>query len=53
MKYAIERVSGGMINMRRFVRTGSGILLYKAYYFNNIRDFNVGITDWRDLKVRR
>jgi hypothetical protein len=49
VKYAAEMASGGIINVRSFMKIGRGIQAILRFCLNNLRGYNVGITDGRDL----
>jgi hypothetical protein len=49
MSYAIEMGSGGIIYIRSFMKTGTGVQTILRSCFNNMRGCNIGITERRDL----
>jgi hypothetical protein len=49
MKYAVEISSCGMIYVSGFMKTGKAIQAMLRFCLRNLRGFNVGITDGRDL----
>jgi hypothetical protein len=48
-KYTVEMASCGMIYIRSFVKTGTGIQAILRFCLRNLRGCNVGITDGRNL----
>jgi hypothetical protein len=49
MKYAVEMSSVGMIYIPIFMKFDVGVLATETVCLKNLRDYNVGITDVRDL----
>jgi hypothetical protein len=49
MNHAVEMASCGMINLRSFMKIGTGIQAILRFYFRNLKDCNVGITAGRCL----
>jgi hypothetical protein len=45
MNYTTEMASGGTIYVPSFMITGPGNQVIYGYYLNNLRGYNVGITD--------
>jgi hypothetical protein len=49
MRYIVELASDGMIYIPSFMKIGSGIPAILRFYFINLNDCNIGITDGRKL----
>jgi hypothetical protein len=49
MKYANDMVSGGMIYILSFIKTGTGVQAILRFYLYNLRGCSVSITVERDL----
>jgi hypothetical protein len=47
--YVVEMASCGSIYLPSFMKIGSGVQAILRFCFRNLRCFNVGITDGRDL----
>jgi hypothetical protein len=51
MKYVTEMGSGGKMYMPSFTRIFTGVQAILRFHLSNLRDFNVGFTDERDLRT--
>jgi hypothetical protein len=49
MKYIAEMASGGMLYTPCLMTIGSGIQVILRFCLRNMRGYNVGITDGRDV----
>jgi hypothetical protein len=50
MKYTVELGSGGMIYALSFMKIGLGVEWILRFYISDLKNYNVGITDERDLQ---
>jgi hypothetical protein len=53
MNCTIQIGSAGMIYVSSFKNTGEVFEVILRFWFSNLKDCNVGITDGRDYKVHR
>jgi hypothetical protein len=51
MKYVVEVDSAGTICLPRFMKIGSNFQRVLRFFLNNLRGFNVVVTDVRDLRI--
>jgi hypothetical protein len=51
MKYLVEMASRGMICIPTFMKIATGVQAILRFCLRNLRGYNVGITDERDLCI--
>jgi hypothetical protein len=49
MKYAVEMASGGMIYLPSSMKIATGVQAILRFCLSNLRGYNVGIIEGRDL----